>query len=76
MAHQRFHRRAIAQEVGPLVKAQEKAAGTGAELLRDLEMVVAIVNRGQRRLAAATTTMGVCWPLSANDANSRRCRAA
>ena len=34
-------------------QAQEKApAGTGAELLRDLEMVVAIVNRAQRRLAA------------------------
>jgi ParB/RepB/Spo0J family partition protein len=35
-------------------QAQEKApAGTGAELLRDLEMVVAIVNRAQRRLAGA-----------------------
>jgi ParB/RepB/Spo0J family partition protein len=35
-------------------KAQEKApAETGAELLRDLEMVVAIVNRAQRRLAGA-----------------------
>src|SRR5213593_2119667 len=33
-------------------QAQEKApAGTGAELLRDLEMVMAIVNRAQRRLA-------------------------
>jgi hypothetical protein len=33
-------------------QAQEKApAGTGAELLRDLEMVAAIVNRAQRRLA-------------------------
>ena len=33
-------------------QAQEKApTGTGAELLRDLEMVVAIVNRAQRRLA-------------------------
>jgi ParB/RepB/Spo0J family partition protein len=33
-------------------QAQEKApAGTGAELLRDLEMVVAIVTRAQRRLA-------------------------
>src|SRR5206468_3514483 len=31
-------------------QAQEKVpAGTGAELLRDLEMVVAIVNRMQRR---------------------------
>ena len=35
-------------------QAQEKApAGPGAELLRDLEMVVAIVNRAQRRLASA-----------------------
>ena len=35
-------------------QAQEKApAGTGAELLRDLEMVMAIVNRAQRRLAGA-----------------------
>jgi ParB family transcriptional regulator, chromosome partitioning protein len=35
-------------------QAQEKApAGTGAELLRDLEMVVAIVTRAQRRLAGA-----------------------
>jgi len=35
-------------------QAQEKApAGTGAELLRDLEMVVAIVNRAQRQLAGA-----------------------
>src|ERR1700684_1494370 len=38
-------------------QAQEKAPpGTGAELLRDLEMVVAIVNRAQRRLAGAATT--------------------
>ena len=37
--------------------AQEKApSGTGAELLRDLEMVVAIVNRAQRRLAGAAAT--------------------
>ena len=36
---------------------QEKAPpGTGAELLRDLEMVVAIVNRAQRRLAGAVVT--------------------
>jgi ParB family chromosome partitioning protein len=36
---------------------QETApAGTGAELLRDLEMVVAIVNRAQRRLAGAAAT--------------------
>jgi len=35
-------------------QAEEKApAGTGAELLRDLEMVVAIVTRAQRRLAGA-----------------------
>ena len=38
-------------------QAQEKAPpGTGAELLRDLEMVVAIVNRAQRRLAGAAAT--------------------
>ena len=38
-------------------QAQEKApAGTGAELLRDLEMVVAIVNRAQQRLAGAAGT--------------------
>jgi len=38
-------------------QAQEKVpAGTGAELLRDLEMVMAIVNRAQRRLAAAAAT--------------------
>jgi ParB/RepB/Spo0J family partition protein len=36
-------------------QAQEKApAGSGAELLRDLEMVVAVVSRAQRRLADAT----------------------
>jgi len=35
-------------------QVQEKApAGTGAELLRDLEMVAAIVNRAQRQLAGA-----------------------
>jgi len=35
-------------------QAQEKApAGAGAELLRDLEMVLAIVNRAQRRLTGA-----------------------
>jgi len=39
-------------------QAQEKApAGTGAELLRDLEMVVAIVNRAQRRLTGAGTEL-------------------
>jgi ParB family chromosome partitioning protein len=38
-------------------QAQEKApAGTGAELLRDLEMVAAIVHRAQRRLAGAAAT--------------------
>jgi ParB family chromosome partitioning protein len=38
-------------------QAQEKApAGAGAELLRDLEMVVAIVTRAQRRLAGAAAT--------------------
>jgi len=38
-------------------QAEEKApAGTGAGLLRDLEMVVAIVNRAQRRLAGAVIT--------------------
>jgi ParB family chromosome partitioning protein len=38
-------------------QAQENAPpGTGAELLRDLEMVVAIVNRAQRRLAGAAVT--------------------
>ena len=37
--------------------AQEKApAGAGAELLRDLEMVVAIVNRAQRRMTGAAAT--------------------
>jgi hypothetical protein len=36
-------------------QTQEKApAGTGAELLRDLEMVVAIVNRAHRRLAGGS----------------------
>src|SRR5437899_2404095 len=35
-------------------QGQEQApAGTGAELLRDLEMVMTIVNRAQRRLAGA-----------------------
>ena len=38
-------------------QAQEKApSGAGAELLRDLEMVVAIVSRAQRRLAGAAAT--------------------
>ena len=39
-------------------QAQEKApAGTGAELLRDLEMVMAIVNRAHRRLAGAAAEL-------------------
>lgn len=38
-------------------QGQEKAPpGSGAELLRDLEMVLAIVNRAQRRLAGAVVT--------------------
>ena len=38
-------------------QAQEKTpAGAGSELLRDLEMVVAIVNRAQRRLTGAAAT--------------------
>jgi len=38
-------------------QAQEKPPdGVGAELLRDLEMVAAIVNRAQRRLAGAAAT--------------------
>jgi ParB/RepB/Spo0J family partition protein len=38
-------------------QVQENApAGTGAELIRDLEMVAAIVNRAQRRLAGAAAT--------------------
>jgi ParB family transcriptional regulator, chromosome partitioning protein len=38
-------------------QTQEKVpAGAGAELLRDLEMVAAIVNRAQRRLAGAAVT--------------------
>src|ERR1700675_552900 len=38
-------------------QAQEKApAGTGTELLRDLEMMAAIANRAHRRLAGAAAT--------------------
>lgn len=38
-------------------QAQEKSpAGTGAELLRDLEMIAAIVNRAHRRLTGAAAT--------------------
>jgi ParB/RepB/Spo0J family partition protein len=48
-------------------QAQEKPpAGTGAELLRDLEMVVAIVSRAQRRLAGA----------AAMDMDHQQCKAA
>lgn len=48
-------------------QTQEKApAGTGAELLRDLEMVAAIVNRAQRRLAGAAAT----------DPDRQQCEAA
>jgi ParB family transcriptional regulator, chromosome partitioning protein len=48
-------------------QAQEKVpAGTGAELLRDLEMVVAIVSRAQRRLAGA----------SAMELDHQQCKAA
>jgi len=37
-------------------QVQEKApAGTGAELLRDLEIVMAVVNRAQRRLGGAAS---------------------
>jgi ParB/RepB/Spo0J family partition protein len=39
-------------------QAQEKApTGTGAELLRDLEMIAAIVNRAQRRLTGAAADL-------------------
>jgi ParB/RepB/Spo0J family partition protein len=49
-------------------QAQETApAGTGAELLRDLEMVVAIVNRAQRRLAGAA---------AATELDDQQCKAA
>jgi hypothetical protein len=41
----------LASCMGPSAKAR-----TGAELLRDLEMVVAIVNRAHRRLAGAAAT--------------------
>ena len=48
-------------------QAEEKApAGTAAELLRDLEMVLAIVNRAQRRLAGA----------AAMDLNDQQSKAA
>jgi len=49
-------RKRILDDPGLFFKAQrqEKAApGTGAELIRDLEMVTAIVNRAHRRLASA-----------------------
>ena len=48
-------------------QAQEKApAGTGAELVRDLEMMAAIVNRAHRRLAGAAVT----------DLDRQQCEAA
>src|SRR6204780_1143824 len=48
-------------------QAHEKGpAGTGAELLRDLEMMAAIVNRAQRRLAGA----------AAVDLDRQQCEAA
>ena len=48
-------------------QAQDKApAGTGAELLRDLEMMAAIVNRAQRRLAGG----------AAIDLDRQQCEAA
>jgi ParB family transcriptional regulator, chromosome partitioning protein len=47
--------------------AQEKApVGTGVELLRDLEMIAAIVNRANRRLAGA----------AAIELDPRQCKAA
>ena len=54
-------RKRILDDPGLFFKTQRQAqgqapAGTGAELLRDLEMVVAIVNRAQRRLAGAAAT--------------------
>lgn len=53
-------RKRILDDPALFFKAQRQAekapAGTGAELLRDLEMVVAIVNRAQRRLAGAAAT--------------------
>jgi hypothetical protein len=49
-------------------RAEEKApAGAATELLRDLEMVVAIVNRAQRRLAGAA---------AATELDSQQSRAA
>jgi ParB family chromosome partitioning protein len=54
-------RKRILDDPALFFKAQRQAekapAGTGAELLRDLEMVVAIVNRAQRRLAGAAATV-------------------
>jgi hypothetical protein len=37
-------------------KCRRNSAGTGTELLRDLEMIAATVNRAQRRLTGATAT--------------------
>ena len=36
--------------------AEKVATGTGAELIRDLEIMAAVVNRAQRRLAGAAVT--------------------
>jgi ParB/RepB/Spo0J family partition protein len=54
-------RQRILDAPGLFFKAQRQAedkplAGTGAELLRDLERVAAIVNRAQRRLAGGAAT--------------------
>ena len=54
-------RKRILDDPGLFFKTQRQSqetapAGTGAELLHDLEMVVAIVNRAQRRLAGAAAT--------------------
>lgn len=54
-------RKRILDDPGLFLKTQRQAqekvpAGVGAELLRDLEMVVAIVNRAQRRLTGAAAT--------------------
>jgi len=54
-------RKRILDDPALFFKAQRQApagvpSGPGAELLRDLEMVAAIVNRAQRRLAGAAAT--------------------
>src|SRR5262249_56746288 len=51
---------------------QEKAPpGPAAELIRDLEMVAAIVNRAHRRLGGGAATVGGCQPSAAAPAASR-----